>query len=99
MGNIFCSRASPENLLLAKPEVLGAAAGVLKVTAAVRAPNDGSWMVYRPLYEMMAPLDEVLTKVEDWLMALLAAMDGVIERIIFVYRGNTGTHLSASSVD
>tara|TARA_R110000824_G_scaffold54351_16_gene149971 strand:+ start:200 stop:796 length:597 start_codon:yes stop_codon:yes gene_type:complete len=70
------------NLLLANPDLVSSAAGVLKVTAAVRSPADGGWEVYRPLYEMMAPLDQVLSKVEDWLLALLSALDGVIERII-----------------
>ena len=70
------------NLLLANPDLVSSAAGVLKVTAAIRSPKDGGWEVYRPLYEMLAPLDQVLTKVEDWLLALLSALDGVIERII-----------------
>jgi hypothetical protein len=70
------------NLILANTELMGSAASVLKVTAAVRAPGDGSWMVYRPLYEQMAPLDQILTKVEDWLLALLSAADGIIEQIV-----------------
>ena len=70
------------NLFLSKPEVIGAAASVLKVTAVVRSPQDGAWVVYRPFYQMLAPLDQIITSVEDWLLALLSAMDGVIEQII-----------------
>lgn len=76
----FCAFA--RNLFLANDEVLKSAAGVLMVTAAIRASNDGTWMAWRPLYEKLAPADELLTKIETFLMALLDAMQGVIDQII-----------------
>lgn len=74
--------AFARNLLLTKPELVTAAASVLKVTAQVRNAREGSWVAYRPFYEMLAPADQFLTNVENWLLALLDALDGIIEQII-----------------
>jgi hypothetical protein len=76
----YCAFA--RNMFLADDAVLKSAAGVLMVTAAVRAPNDGDWIAVRPLYEALAPLDEVLTKVETWLLALLDALQGILDQIV-----------------
>jgi hypothetical protein len=74
--------AFARNLFLTKPELVTAAAAVLKVTAQVRNPRSGNWVAYRPFYEMLAPLDQILTNIENWLLALLEALDGIIEQIV-----------------
>lgn len=68
-------------------EVMQAAETVLAMQGRMMPSNAGGWIAVRPFDKALAPVNEILDKIERFLLAILDGLQGLIDEIIRYIEG------------